>query len=328
MGKKRSVDEAVAELERLRKSHDEKVFRALPAGVPVRVLVRAAVGCIEDGRSWALRELRGASVEYVRALLTAFEKRREFTPTFLRALQPDDGDDAAVVAAWKLGLDSCLWHEPDLKMVAERRRIEKLARHPEVARATLAAVAVTHDVPAPMLAVALAQGEAALDAILPHVAAAERDEARLDVLRSAAPVAPRSFLTFHERVAALTERRRSVSPLSDLAAKLGVARIRGTLRLSSRRYLLTLEFDPGEQSWVKPRLYRHVRMGTLRGLGSAEVTGPVTPGSLPEWLKQLDRGWDWPGSWRGSLTPAHRKRFLEWLQTGRVVTSRRSSSPT
>ena len=327
MGRKRSVDEAIAGLQRLRRSRDVKVFRDLPPGIPPQVLVRAVVGCLTDGRSFALRELRGAPVEYVRALLASFERRREFTPTFLRALQPDDGSDAEVVAAWKLGLDSCLWHQPDLKHVAERRRIVKLARHREVARAVLEAVAVTRDVPAPMLAVALAQGESALDAILPHVAAAERDEARLDLLRKAAPAAPPGFRVFHERVAALMERRRSSSPLGGLAEQLGVGPIRGALTLTSPKSKLTLEFDPRERSWVTPRYYRFIGEGKWRALGSVKVTPPRTTEALPAWIRELDRGWDWPGSWRGSLTPAHRKRFLEWLQRGRVVTSRRSSSP-
>jgi len=309
------VEVTLAALAQVHVTRHAKVFRKLPAGVPAKAVVRAAVRCLDQDQAWMLRELHGAQAKHVRALLDAFARRADFTSNFLRLLQPHEVDDAAMLKAWKLGLSSCLWHRPDLKLKPERTRILKLARHPQVGPAVVGAVAVSRDVPMPMLAVAVAQGSVALDALLPHVAAAERDGARLELLREAARVAPDDFTAFRVALDTMLARRSAQSPLVAVARTLGLSSttVKGTYAVSSARRLLRLEFDTGAHEWVRPWVWKRLTSG---GLTRGEHP-PLPPDAmdLPKWLRALDPDWERPGGWKGLLTKANRTRFLAWLES-------------
>lgn len=309
-----------------------RVFRRLPKDLPAEPVVHALLGHFDAGRTFLVTALRGEPPERIRAVIEALGSRREFVATYLRAATANAEGDEALISAWQHALDGYLWHRPDFAKDSERVRIEKAAADQTTLNAVMAAVATSEEVPSAMLAVAIASGdEAALDALLPHVARAERDAGRLDDLIAAMRFAPKgneAFARLGETLQSMLLKRSSASPLTRHLKTLGIDAavvkenfvLRSVERAAETRYAratLMLTFDSAATEWVVARVWRAEELAGGVAMVVPTLDAPDDPVDIPSWLLELGAAfsvrWDWPGFLRGSLTEPERVRLREWF---------------
>lgn len=237
----------------------------------------------------------------------------------------DPTDDARLSTTWRDGVNALKVFESQYAWGSKEKaaRLKEVRQKPRLVEACRAASVGAHRVPLELLAVLAMEGsEAAVDALMPQVERALREQEPLDGLshlaRYAAPTKEMKAL-----VALLTAAQASThrdSPALALARRLGIdggERFRVEVNMSATpRGRLTLTVDSkgpgaGFSGWVSKDVTRPTSFVT--GPGECVCALEELPTWLADWARANGVTWDFDGASTRHLRGARLVVFLGWL---------------
>lgn len=207
-----------------------EVLKALPEDVDPALAARAALGLIGESYQpvWLFaRTCQRLPVPVIRALLALLEGDRRPHAFILREYVRREAPADTVAADWEEALQVLLDLETTYAWGSKQKKakFQALATRPRVLQALQTAAVACERVSLALLAVLAADAsEASLDALIPHVERAVRQQDweldRLQLLRTHARATP-VMEDLLSRMKALIESRRARSPALVLARELG-----------------------------------------------------------------------------------------------------------
>ncbi|MBZ4415962.1 hypothetical protein [Myxococcus sp. RHSTA-1-4] len=326
-----------------------EVLKALPDDVDPALAARAAVGLIGNSYhpAWLFaRTCRRLPVPVILAVLEQLESDRRPHSFILREYVRRDLNADALAAEWDEAMQVLLDLETTYAWGSKQKRakFQALAARPRVVQALQTAAVACEQVSLDLLAVLAADAsEASLDALIPHVERAVRQQDweldRLQALRTHARSTPVMDDLF-SRMQALLAARRARSPALDFARRLGFGEPEVfwfRVHLSSAafngvpayRHQGHVTVDSRSATWFaisvsdsNPADILHSR-GT--SFNSDEVhrdelgLGTCEPAGLPSWLaaaaERLPTRWNFDGmSLTTSLRGKKRDQLERWLR--------------
>ncbi|MFT3709907.1 MAG: hypothetical protein QM817_19935 [Archangium sp.] len=322
-------------------------LQRLPADVDAELAARVALSQIGDGYNagWgfgrACQRLPPHVIRRVVELLPAESQSAQ--RIFLReAMRGDQKNDAALVNAWVLALQSLL----DLSLTyawgskQRKAKLKALAGHPQIVSAIQAAVVGSDGGTIDMLAVlAIDASDASIDALLPVFSKGD-PYSRLEMLKVHATMNA-AMTAMLEMV---TKRRTSKEEASGAAAFVSkvlaldepLKTVKCTVWLSSEQlnrsgvplYQGTLVIDSKWDSWWSVAITQVTGAFEMKrtGFGASEDVddelglGHCTIHDLPKWLaaaaKKLKVKWNTDAVARGSLRGKKRDELTAWVFSG------------
>lgn len=250
--------------------------------------------------------------------------RRRAAALFLHAAV-DGSDDARLSTTWRDAVNALKVFESQYAWGSKEKsaRLKEVQRNPRLVEACRAASVGAQRVPLELLAVLAMEGsEAAVDALLPQVERALREQANLEGLsllaRYAAPTRPMTALvTLLETTRTQTHHR---SPVLALARRLGIdsgERFRVEVSVSATprgRLALTVDSQSpgaGFSGWVSKDVARPTSFVT--GPGECVCALDDLPGWVARWAEQNGVRWDFDTPSTRLLRGARLAVFLRWL---------------
>ncbi|MFP2906156.1 hypothetical protein ACLESD_14045 [Pyxidicoccus sp. 3LFB2] len=289
-------------------------LKALPDDVDPALAARAALSLIGDSHhsTWLFaRTCRRLPVPVIHAVLDLLESQRRPHAFFLREYVRRDLGADALAAEWAEALQALLDLETTYAWGSKQKRakFQALAEAPRVLQALQTAAVACEAVSLDLLAVLASDAsEASLDALIPHVERAVRQQDweldRLQLLHTHArstPVMEDLFSRMQELIAA----RQARSPALELARALGFGELdafwfrahlssAASERLPAYRYQAHLSVDSRAAECFSVTVTDATPVGVLPSQGtsftSAQVRrdtlelGTCEPAGLPAWL--------------------------------------------
>lgn len=326
-----------------------EVLKALPDDVDPALAAGAALSLIGDSYNpaWLFaRTCRRLPVPVIHAILEQLEADRRPQAFFLREYVRSDLEADALAAEWDSAMQALLDLETTYTWGSKQKRakFQALAAQPRVLQGLQTAAVACEKVSLDLLAVLAADAsEASLDALIPHVERAVRQQDweldRLQLLRTHARSTP-VLEDLFSRMQALIAARRARSPALGLARELGFGEPEAfwfQVHLASPaldgvpayRHQVHLSVDSRSATWFSvsasessPGDLRHPKGTSFSsdelhrdqlGLGTCE------PAGFPSWLaasaERLRTRWNFDGMHFGtSLRGKKRDRLERWLR--------------
>lgn len=338
----------------LRTQHHERsslleVLKALPDDVDPALAARAAVGLIGDSyhSTWLFaRTCRRLPVPVIRACLELLEADRRPHAFILREYVRREAKDDVLAVDWDEALQVLLGLETTYAWGSKQKRakFQALADQPRVLQALQTAAVACEQVSLDLLAVLAADGsEASLDALIPHIERAVRQQDweldRLQDLRTHARSTPVMDDLF-SRMKALFEARQARSPALGLAKALGFGELDAfwfQVHISSPEFdgapaymhQVHLSVDSRSATWFHVSLSASNPADMLRprstSFNSDKVycddlgLGTCVPSDFPAWLaasaERLRTRWNFDQLSLGtSLRGKKRNQLERWLR--------------
>jgi hypothetical protein len=326
-----------------------EVLKMLPDDVDPALAARAAVGLIGDSYhpTWLFaRTCRRLPVPVIRASLALLEADRRPHAFIIREYVRRDAKDDVLAADWDEAMQVLLGLETTYAWGSKQKRakFQALADQPRVLQALQTAAVACEQVSLDLLAVLAADGsEASLDALIPHIERAVRQQDweldRLQALRTHARSTPVMEDLF-SRMKALFEARQARSPALGLAKELGFGEPDAfwfQVHISSPaldgspawRHQVHLSVDSRSATWFHVSMSEANLADILRPRSTSFTSdkvhcddlglGTCVPSAFPAWLaasaERLRTRWNFDQLSLGTSVRGKKRNQLErWLR--------------